>query len=189
VTQIRWTVRDLDLFPDPLDDTRYEIIGGELHVAHQPHWRHQMTAGRINAAISQWSEESGTGYAFEAPGVLFSDEDAVAPDLVWIAADRFAEVAAEDGKLYRAPDLVVEVLSPGATNETRDRQLKLEVYSRYGVHEYWIVSWQDLSIEVSRSESGRLQPVETLTGDDTLTSPALSGFELSLRRLFAPPLS
>jgi hypothetical protein len=40
VTEIRWTVRDLDLFPDPVDDTRYEIIGGALHVAHQPHWRH-----------------------------------------------------------------------------------------------------------------------------------------------------
>jgi Uma2 family endonuclease len=72
-----------------------------------------------------------SGHVLQAPGVLFSDEGAVAPDLVWVAVDRFEQVAAEDGKLYLVPDLVVERLSPGPTNETRDCRLKREVYSRY----------------------------------------------------------
>ena len=157
MTQMRWTVRDLDLFPDPVDDTRYEIIGGELHVSHQPHWRHQMTATRIGSAVEQWSRQGGSGYVLEAPGVLFSEDDAVAPDLVWVAGDRFALVAAEDGKLHLAPDLVVEVLSPGPANETRDRQLKLDVYSRYGVKEYWVANWQVRSVQIFRSEGEQLQ--------------------------------
>ena len=130
MTQIRWTVRDLDLFPDPIDDTRYEIIGGELHVSRQPHWRHQMAAGRTISAVEVWSAETGSGYVLDAPGVIFSQDDAVAPDLVWVARDRFALVAGDDGKLHLAPDLVVEVLSPGRANETRDREIKLDVYSR-----------------------------------------------------------
>src|SRR3712207_8109858 len=38
---VRFTTVDLELLPDPLDDKRYEIIDGELHVAEQPHWHHQ----------------------------------------------------------------------------------------------------------------------------------------------------
>jgi hypothetical protein len=38
---VRFTVTDLEGFPDPLDDTRYELIDGELHIAKQPHWEHQ----------------------------------------------------------------------------------------------------------------------------------------------------
>jgi Uma2 family endonuclease len=188
MTRIRWTVRDLDLFPDPIDDTRYEILGGELHVSHQPHWRHQMATTRMIFAVEGWSAATESGYVLDAPGVIFSQEDAVAPDLVWVAGDRFALVAEDDGKLHLAPDLVVEVLSPGPVNATRDREIKLDVYSRYGVREYWIVNWEDRSVQIFRRENQQLQITATLTLEETLTSPMLPGFALALRRLFAPPL-
>jgi Uma2 family endonuclease len=185
---IRWTVRDLDLFPDPIDDTRYEIIGGKLHVSHQPHWRHQLTTARALSSILVWSDENEAGVVLDAPGVIFSEEDAVAPDVVWVSADRFSVVAAEDGKLHVAPDLVVEVLSPGRANETRDREAKLDVYSRYGVREYWIVNWQDRSVQIFRRENQQLRAAATFAVEDTLMSPLLPGFALPLQRLFAPPL-
>jgi Uma2 family endonuclease len=53
-----------------------------------------------------------------------------------------------DGKLYAAPDLVVEVLSPGRENEERDRETKLTLYSRRGVLEYWIVDRFTRRVEV-----------------------------------------
>jgi len=185
---IRLTVRDLDLFPQPLDDTRYELIDGVLFVSHQPHWRHQMTTDRVSHPVAAWSKERSAGYALSAPGVIFSADDAVAPDLVWVAQDRFDRVVDEDGKLHAAPDLVIEVLSPGRANETRDRELKLDVYSRYGVREYWIVDWQERLVQVFRRTNAALQAVMTLHFDDTLTSPLLPGFALPLRELFAPPL-
>jgi Uma2 family endonuclease len=187
-SDIRWTVRDLDLFPDPIDDTRYEIIGGRLYVSHQPHWRHQMSTARAIFEIQGWSEEAGAGYVLDAPGVIFSQEDAVAPDVVWVSADRFSFVVDDDGKLYQAPDLVVEVLSPGRANETRDREAKLDVYSRYGVREYWIVNWQQHTVQVFRRVDSQLRVAATFTIDDTLTSPILPGFALPLQKLFAPPL-
>ena len=39
--------------------------------------------------------------------------------------------------MYGAPDLIVEVLSPGS--EKIDKNEKKEVYERCGVKEYWIV--------------------------------------------------
>ena len=64
-----------------------------------------------------------------------------APDVVWVSKERLAAVLRRDGKLHGAPDLVIEVLSPGAKNERRDREAKLKLYARRGVREYWIINW------------------------------------------------
>jgi Uma2 family endonuclease len=94
-------------------------------------------------------------------------------------------VLAPDGKLHAAPDLAVEVLSPGSSNERRDREVKLKLYARRGVREYWIVDWQRRQIEVFRREDGVLQLSATLLEGDSLQSPLLPGFALSVSELFA----
>jgi len=60
----------------------------------------------------------------------------VVPDLVYFTADRFARVVNEKHAIA-APDLVVEILSPGTRR--RDKGRKRAVYDREGVQEYWIV--------------------------------------------------
>jgi len=50
--------------------------------------------------------------------------------------------------------LVIEALSPGVVNETRDKEVKLKLYSRRGVIEYWILDWPKKLIEVYRREEG-----------------------------------
>ena len=47
----RWTIENVELLPDTLDDTRYEIIDGELHVSHQPHYYHQLATSRLAAEL------------------------------------------------------------------------------------------------------------------------------------------
>ena len=119
----RWTIEQVELLPDTLDDTRYEIIDGELYVSHQPHYYHQLVTSRLAAELLHWSEETSLGVAVHAPGVIFARDEAVAPDVVWVGADRLHSVLWDDGKLHAAPDLMVEVLSPGQANEERDREL------------------------------------------------------------------
>lgn len=180
----RFTTRDLAVLPDPLDDTRYEIIDGELYVAKQPSWHHQNACMRLAQAIANWSDESGIGAPMPAPGVIFSPDNNVAPDLVWVPRERLPHLLDEAGHLTGAPDLMVEVLSPGAANEQRDRELKLSLYSRQGVREYWIVDWQTQSVQVYRREQAQLHLAETLVGDDALTSPLLPGFSCPIARLW-----
>ena len=74
---------------------------------------------------------------------------------------------------------MVEVLSPGDLNEQRDQEVKLKLYSRYGVQEYWIVNWQLKTLEIYRRAEAQLQLVGTLLVDDTLSSPLLPGFSYS----------
>jgi Uma2 family endonuclease len=181
---LRWTSADLDRLPD--DETkRYEIIAGELYVSKQPHWYHQLTCLDLAVPLQRWSHDTSAGVVNAAPGVIFADDDDVAPDLVWVSQERLATALAPDGKLHAAPDLVVEVLSPGPANERRDRQAKLQLYARRGVREYWIVDWQRHQIELYRRVNTTLQLVATLLEADVLRSPLLPGFELPLGELFA----
>jgi Uma2 family endonuclease len=92
------------------------------------------------------------------------------------------------GHLRAAPELVVEVLSPGAANERRDREKKLALYSRQGVEEYWIVDWRARAVEVHRREGAALRLAATLRDDDQLTSPLLPGFACPISQLWPPAL-
>lgn len=177
-----WTSADLANFPE--NGYRYEIIGGELHVSKQPHYHHQYTCGQIFYFLQGWSLQTNLGQAVFAPGLIFADDDDVAPDVIWISFERRAAALNRDGKLHLAPELAVEVLSPGSTNLTRDRKTKLALYSRRGVQEYWIVDWMIREVEVYRRKRKQLKLVETLHQKDQLQSPLLPGFSCSVRDLF-----
>jgi Uma2 family endonuclease len=180
---LRWTSADLEAFPD--DGKRYEIIDGKLYVSRQPHFYHQVTCSTVNGQLFVWNEQAAAGVVSEAPGLIFAEDDDVAPDIAWISHERLRTSLRTDGKLHAAPDLVVEVLSPGARNERRDREAKLRLYSRRGVLEYWIVSWQRREVEVYRRADLALQLVATLLESDTLESPLLPAFACPVRQLFA----
>jgi Uma2 family endonuclease len=128
--------------------------------------------------------QTGAGEANLAPGLIFAEDDDVAPDVVWLSSARRASILGADGHLHAAPELVVEVLSPGTANERRDREAKLKLYSRRGVLEYWIVDWRTQQVEVYRREELALRLVSTLYATDTLTSPLLSGFTCVVATLF-----
>ena len=176
-----WTVSDLENLPS--DRNRYEIVGGELYISN-PNYYHQRVCFKIGVQLEAWSDRTGLGEVNSAPGVIFSDEDAVAPDLIWISNARLASALDDDGKLYQAPELVIEVLSPGSDNELRDRDIKLELYSRYGVQEYWLIDWRARSIKVYSNDGTRLVLAATLHGGEVLQSSILPGFSCALETLF-----
>jgi Uma2 family endonuclease len=170
--------------PDDGGWTRYEIIDGERYVTRAPHIRHQDAGGNLYVELTVWSRQTRLGQAAQTPGVIFSPMDAVIPDVVWISTQRLAQGVDAAGHLTIAPELVVEVLSPGEQNEQRDREVKLKLYSRYGVQEYWIVNWQLQTLEIYRRQDAQLHLVATLLASDILTSPLLPGFSTPLGSLF-----
>lgn len=180
---IRWTSADLEVL-EADEWKRYEIVDGELFVTRAPHIGHQDAAGRIYARLFLWSEETGLGKAFITPSVIFTDADNVIPDVIWISQARLATIVDDEGHLTAAPELIVEVLSPGGTNERRDREAKLKLYSLKGVQEYWIVDWRLRQIEIYRRENAQLQMVSTLLETDEMSSPLLPEFRCKIERFF-----
>ena len=110
--------------------------------------------------------------------------DDVIPDIVWVSSRRLATILWQDGKLHAAPELVVEVLSPGSFNERRDREIKLNLYSRRGVDEYWIVDLQSRNVAIFRRRDQLVLTV-TLSETECLTTPLLEGFTCPVAEFFA----
>ena len=178
-----WTKDMVESMPR-VEGERYEIIDGELYVTTQPHFRHQATCDNIIIELGNWSRSTGLGRTFQAPGVVFAEDNAVAPDIVWLNKARMPHVLGPDGKLHDAPDLIIEILSPGKANEERDRDKKLALFSRQGVPEYWIIDWRAETVDIFRREEDQLQLVQTLKSGDQMTSPLLPGFACPVARFF-----
>jgi len=183
-TSLRWTTNDLAALPETLDDTRYEVIDGELFVARQPTFEHQYACSVLTAALHAWSETTGLGVATVTPGVIFAEDEAVVPDVVWISRRRLREIIGADGKQHGAPELVIEVLPPGRPNEQRDRQAKLRLYARRGVDEYWVVDLEQRIVEILRRDGPTLSMAGVIATSGDLRSPLLPGFAHPVARLF-----
>ena len=104
---------------------------------------------------------------------------------IWsISRGKLTTSVDESGHFTAAPELVVEVLSQAAKDIARDRQVKLKLYSRVVVKEYWIVDWQQQRVEVYRRSQACLQLVFTLFAEDELTSPLFPDFSLDVAEIF-----
>lgn len=180
--RVRWTTEDLKLLPD--SSSRYEIIDGHLLMTHAPHWKHQKAIVKASRILDTWSEASQLGEIVATPGVIFDDVDNVILDVVWISHQRLAAGVDEEGHFTIAPELIVEVLSPGTQNERRDRETKLKLYAERGVQEYWILDWRTQQLEVYCRQDALLRLVATLFPPDVLTSPILPNFSCAVAEFF-----
>jgi Uma2 family endonuclease len=178
--------RYADLVALPQDQLRHELIDGEHVVTPSPAIPHQVILWNLAELLAPYLRANPIGTALTGPlDVKFSLFTVLVPDLVYFTADRFARVVNEKHAIA-APDLVVEVLSPGTRR--RDKGRKRAVYDREGAQEYWIVDPEARSITVLRRprEGAGLTDVTTATAAaaDVLASPLFPGLRISLRDVF-----
>jgi Uma2 family endonuclease len=176
------TVADLDIMPD--DGNRYELIEGEIFVSRSPSLMHQSVSGNLFRSIDTYLMQSPIGRLWTTPGVIFSEFSGVIPDLVFVSHQRRNEVASGD-RITGAPDLVIEIVSPGVENERRDRLAKRQLYGKYGVKEYWIVDFEKRTIEVYRLQEQILQLQSLLTEKDEITSSVLPGYRAKVETILS----
>jgi len=176
------TVADLDAFPDD-DGNRYELIGGELFVSRAPGIPHQRVLLNLEIGLSDYLKANPIGILVPGAGAIFSDYDAVIPDLAFVRNERWDQVVTGE-KFTGALDLVIEILSPGTQNRQRDLSAKRKLYGKYGVKEYWIVDSENLEVLVLRLEAQALEEIATFKSSDDLTSPLLPGFQLTVSTIF-----
>ena len=176
------TVADLDVFPED-DGNRYELIEGELYVSRAPGIPHQRVLLNLEIGLSEYLKTFPVGILVPGAGAIFSNYDAVIPDLAFVRHERWDKVVTGD-KFTGALDIVVEILSPGTQNRKRDLSAKRKLYANYAIAEYWIVDSENQSVLIFRLREQSLEEVATLTGENKLSSPILPGFQLKVRDIF-----
>jgi Uma2 family endonuclease len=178
--RVKLTYDDYVRFPD--DGMRHELIDGEHFVTPSPNRRHQRVGMRLTVSIANWLAEHPVGELFFAPfDVVFTKFDVVEPDLLYVSNERARDWLTDKHAL--GADLVIEIGSPSTAR--RDETVKLALYQRGGVEEYWFVDPDHDLIRVYRRTGDTFLSPASFSGPAILTTPLFPGFELSLVKLFA----
>ena len=178
----RLTYDDFLLFPD--DGKRHEIIDGEHYVTPCPNQRHQVLLGRLYFEIEFFlRQHPGTGQVFLSPfDVVFTKWDVVEPDLLFLAKDQ-VDILTEKN-VQGPPAHVIEIASPGTRK--RDEGVKLRLFDRGGVQEYWLVDPESNRVRVWRRQpDGSFTRVADLSREDQLTTALMPQLTIPLMQLFA----
>lgn len=169
-------------------DERLELIKGKIFkMTPAPGSVHQRQSGRLYAKIYNYLEYKpcevfSAPFDVRIPRLSGNDREVITvvqPDICVVCDP--AKV--DDKGCLGAPDIVVEILSPG--NNKKELKNKYEVYEESGVLEYWIIHPQEKTFLKYTLTEGSFVPSKLLTIGDDVTTPVLPGFVLSLEELFA----
>ena len=167
----------------PDDGYRYELVAGELRRMTPAGWKHGAIGGRLHGWLAHHIEQENLGRILcaETGFLIARDPDTVrAPDIAFIHKDRLPAEDPEDAFWPGAPDLAVEVLSPGDTIQEVDDKVKAWLDAGAGM--IWVVNpkWQNVTVYRSATD------IKTLTKNDELDGlDVVPGFRCRVGDIFA----
>jgi Uma2 family endonuclease len=171
-----------DLLKKPRDGYRYELAKGEL-IKEPPagniHGKRTMRLGwRLAHHVE--ANELGAVFAAETGFRLATNPDTVrAPDVAFITRTRIEELGEFEGFWPGAPDLAVEVISPG--DSYTEVNEKANEYLSAGATAVWVVDERRRTITVCRS----LTDITILTEGDVLEGgDIIPGFSCAVAEVF-----
>ena len=165
------------------DHRRYALVRGELLRMTPAGFAHGAVVANLTAPLAQHvkAHRRGIVCGAETGFVLRRNPDTVlAPDVAFVRRERIPASGEPTTFWDGAPDLAVEVVSPGDTR--REVAEKVAAWLSAGTRAVWVVSCRDTSITIH--EPGRTP--RRLTEKNTLDgAPLLPGFRLPVADIFA----
>jgi Uma2 family endonuclease len=168
-------------------DEMVELIRGTVfRQAAAPRLIHQRISGKIFHHLYSFCQGKSCE-VFSAPFDVRLPVSSLDPDKIKTVVRPDLCVVCDPEKLDElgclgAPDLIVEILSPG--NNKKELVLKYEVYEASGVKEYWVIHPSERTLLIYTLNTGKYQPSKLFTLGDRVKSQALPGFELDLDEVF-----
>lgn len=151
VTRVGMTAEEYFALPETMQPQN--LIEGRLYVSPAPILRHQRISGQLYIVLFEFAAKNG-GEAFISPNdCRLGDRTVVQPDVLYVSKERLGILT--ERRVEGAPDLVVEVLSPGTRRF--DRQQKLAAYAPNGVREAWLVDPDAETVTVFSGDGGAWQ--------------------------------
>ena len=161
---------------------RCDIIDGELIMSSSPNREHQTVLRQLFLGVNQFVAEHELGEVWFAPLDVVAREEPLRvrqPDLLFVSNENRGVLG---HVIHGAPDLVVEILSPG--NSRGDIESKLADYAGLGVLECWLVSPQAQTVEVLVLDQGDWRRLAILGMGDNVESAVLAGLALTVDEIF-----
>lgn len=167
---------------------RVELLRGKIRQMAAPNRVHQGISGNLQRyfANALWKSPCKVYSApFDVRLTRFNKlknkevTTVVQPDLCVICDPKKLDARGCIG----APDLVIEILSPG--NSQTEMKDKFDLYEEAGVLEYWLVHPGERSVQIFQlNENGRYIGLRPYISGDTVTTPVVPGMEVPLADVF-----
>jgi Uma2 family endonuclease len=167
---------------------RLELFRGKIYRMGAPTTLHQVVTGNLYGEIRNFLKGKSC-QVFVAPYDVRlpvknrrrDDEiDTVVQPDVCIVCD---PSKIDDRGVCGAPDLVIEVLSPG--NSQKEVRYKYELYEEAGVREYWVVNPAEQNLIVFLlTEEGKFGNARMYANGDKLVMSVLPGHSINVTEIF-----
>jgi Uma2 family endonuclease len=171
-----------ELLAMPDDGYRYELVKGELIRMAPTGHKHGIVTMHVAGQLYRYVKDKNLGevYGAESGFVISQDPDTVrAPDVAFVRRERIERAGEVKSYWMGAPDLAVEVVSPGDT--VSEVENKVAEWLEAGARMVWVVSPKLRTVTIYRS----LTDIVTLTGKDTLDGGnVIPGFQIRLAEIF-----
>ena len=178
VDQVRTRMSAEEFFELPESTHPIELLNGEVMVSPAPVPNHQRIVFRIAKYVKSLVPN---GEVFLSPLDIYLDDDnVVQPDVIWVAENSKCIVG--DKRLIGAPDLLIEVFSPGTM--VKDKKTKYKLYERHGVREYWMVDPNEQYVEVYSLENDVYSQKGVFVIGETFVSAVLDGKMVDIKAVF-----
>ena len=170
------------------ENERIEIINGEALMMAPPSRVHQEISGEIFRQLANYLEGKKCR-VYAAPfAVRLFERDVEAPEDVDTMVEPDLSVVCDSDKLDKygckgAPDVVIEILSP--STQRHDRLVKLGLYQRAGVREYWIVDPVSKSVQIFVLENGHYAAKDFGSAEEKVRVNVLEDCEINLSQVFS----
>jgi Uma2 family endonuclease len=163
-----------------------EILDGQLHTQPRPTGIHALAAagvsGELYGPFQRGRGGPGGWWILPEPELHFlRDTEVDVPDLAGWRRERMPQVPAGH-RFEIVPDWVCEILSPSTAS--KDREIKLPIYARYGVPCAWLIDPAARRIEAYRLVNGAWQDAGTFTGDQPRRIPPFDAVAIDLAALW-----
>lgn len=155
-----------------------ELVYGTLRVADAPFVSHQRVVFALARGLQEHAEEHDAGEVLIAPIDVILDRErglVLQPDLLFVSRDR-SDIVHE--RIYGAPDLVVEVLSPNPRMGKLDERVGW--FAKYGVREIWLYHQNARRLDLLTCEAGRVASTDIFERHQRVRSNVLPLFGRTL---------
>lgn len=165
-----------------------ELIEGVPVMMAPPSPRHQFISMALSAQLHNFLEGKKCRVVTAPFAVRLFEQDGDSPETVDTVVEPDISVICDRSRLDKhgykgAPEMVIEILSP--STRRHDRMVKLNLYQKAGVKEYWIVSPEEGTVQVHLLTEGLFSFHELYERNDIAKVNVLDGCFIELSKVFA----
>lgn len=182
---MKYTFKDLLMWTE---SDSIELIDGEIFKMASPSRIHQEISMELCRQLSNYLK-GRTCQVYAVPfAVRLFEQDGDAPEDVDTVVQPDISVICDPRKLddsgcKGAPDMIIEILSP--SNRRYDRIVKMQLYRRAGVKEYWVVNPEEPTVQVNLLDNGYMVAIEEYGKGQTVKVASLEDCTIDLSDVFA----